>query len=162
MILHFFEVVLPDELINLLEAIGELGDDGECQVRAVERVLEDHALGNLEHRNDVPLDVRGGCCGERHNGHLGELVLEDPKLLVLRPEVMAPHRHAVCLVHDEGCQLLHPVQISERDENLEVPEQLLGCQEEEHKLVPLRQLEHIMGVLGARRPGELPRAQIQL
>ena len=80
-----------------------LGDNPVKEVRAVIAGGEDRRVGEPELRHDVaPRGFVGGC-RQRHQRHARKALLEDRKLLVFWPEIVAPLRDAMGFVDgDQG------------------------------------------------------------
>mmetsp|Transcript_7901 Transcript_7901/g.26242 ORF Transcript_7901/g.26242 Transcript_7901/m.26242 type:complete len:541 (-) Transcript_7901:1054-2676(-) len=94
-------------------------------VHPVEALKETDAPGQTELPHAVVLNALRGRGGEADNGHSGELIFQNPKRLVVLPEVVPPRRNAVHFVDDDPRQLAPAVKTLEGCHELPAPRDLL-------------------------------------
>mmetsp|Transcript_1507 Transcript_1507/g.9263 ORF Transcript_1507/g.9263 Transcript_1507/m.9263 type:complete len:435 (+) Transcript_1507:2248-3552(+) len=98
------DVMGLDHAFHLLHhCLGFFGPDLVTEVGTVEAATKSHTLLKAQLQHHVLLDPGSGGGRQGHDGHIVEVGLEDPKALVVRPEVVPPLAHAVRFVdHDPG------------------------------------------------------------
>jgi hypothetical protein len=94
--------------------------NGEADVRPVEAGGHSQRVSQRQPPHDVPGHLRGGRGRGRHDGRRAEHARGVPEPEVIRPEVVAPLRHAVCLVDHEQAHVdrAHAVEKADRGEAL--------------------------------------------
>ncbi|GIX63160.1 uncharacterized protein BcabD6B2_25950 [Babesia caballi] len=143
-----------DELLDRLVGVAVLRHHFVAEVGPVEAGLEDGGRPQAELVADVGDDLLRGRGRERADGHVRELVFQQPHLLVVGPEVVSPLADAVGLIQHEPRKPALPFELPKGVEERLRGRDALRSDEQYVRRVAVR--AHVPQDILSVRPADLP------